>query len=134
MNLSNKIIFYYWLPCIVYAATIYYISGQTLQDPRWVPFLPFWKYDKVIHFTEFGILGLLLARALKVTFMTHTKSVFFVTLVIIAIYASIDEWHQSFVPNRVSSVGDVFADVFGAAVFSLFYFFLRERAFAKEKQ
>lgn len=37
-------------------------------------------------------------------------------LALCAAYAAFDEWHQTFIPNRVGSPGDVLVDVAGAAL------------------
>jgi VanZ family protein len=72
---------------------------------------------KTAHFTEYGILGLLLWR------LVHFEPIFagwavgreiVTALVLSALYASTDEFHQLFVPGRQSQVSDVILDTCGA--------------------
>jgi VanZ family protein len=70
---------------------------------------------KLGHWTEYFILATLLAAACKAHWPKQTRRSRFVATVIIAtLYAISDEWHQSFVPSRSASVGDVAIDACGA--------------------
>ena len=65
------------------------------------------------HFTEFAIVTLLANKVIawirKINdFKTITLSMIFAT-----IYAISDEWHQSFVPDRIGSFEDVLIDCLG---------------------
>ena len=66
--------------------------------------------DKFAHFAAFGLLATLVCRVGE-GWRAAVRA-----LVIVAIYAASDEWHQSFVPGRYSDVGDWIADTAGAAV------------------
>ena len=69
---------------------------------------------KLAHFTEYAILGLLAARAFRTSpNPSLNKRWFLISFVIIVLYALIDEYHQSFVPSRTSSIGDSFIDMTG---------------------
>ena len=70
---------------------------------------------KVAHWTEYFILGFLLMRALsansdKLIFKRHIV----LSVIVAAVYAVTDEWHQSFVPNRDAKMSDVALDAVGA--------------------
>ena len=71
---------------------------------------------KAGHFSEYAILALLLLRALESTLRpgTHGYKALGLALLIAAAYAATDEFHQSFVPGRTASVGDVLIDLTGA--------------------
>ena len=69
---------------------------------------------KVAHFSEYAVLGILAARA----FATSANDVvqrhwFQVALLLVAAYALLDEFHQSFVPSRSASIFDSAIDVAG---------------------
>lgn len=66
------------------------------------------------HFAEYAILALLAARALR----TSTRELlrtrwFWLSLLLVVVYALGDEFHQSFVPSRTASIFDSMIDTFG---------------------
>jgi VanZ family protein len=75
---------------------------------------------KSAHFVEYGILGILAARAFG-TVLRRPFPQFAFALVLTAIIASIDEYQQSFNPERTSSPFDVLIDVSGAIFALLIY-------------
>lgn len=91
---------------------------------------------KTGHFVGYFILSVLLFRAWRLTLrvksavrwtMRWAASAFFVT----ALVASLDEWHQSFIPTRTARVTDVLLDSFAALVAQLVIFRLCKRNRAK---
>lgn len=78
--------------------------------------------DKVAHFVIFGLLGWLLARAFykeKNTFLQ--QNYFWLVLVVVVIFALIDEIHQHYIPGRYSDIWDWIADLSGALVFLIIF-------------
>lgn len=69
--------------------------------------------DKLLHLCLYAVLGAALAyaRGGGAGAVSHG-----VMIAIGAAYGISDEWHQSFVPGRVPSVGDWLADVAGVAL------------------
>ena len=67
---------------------------------------------KCAHLTEYAILAALLFRALRM---------FGVALFVAAVYAALDEFHQSFVASRTASPWDVAVDCVGAVVGLIVY-------------
>ena len=69
---------------------------------------------KVAHLTEYALLGFLAARAFRGS-PRHTlqRRWFLVSLVLIIVYALIDEYHQSFEPSRTASIYDSLIDMVG---------------------
>lgn len=66
------------------------------------------------HVIEFAILFLWTAWAVKRVF--SNQNLVLVVAVMFAIgFAFLDEWHQSFVPGRTSTISDVLLDVKGIA-------------------
>ena len=72
---------------------------------------------KVAHFTEYAILGVLVARALFLNGAPHPA----LALVICAVYACLDEFHQFFVSGRSMELRDVCIDSSGALFGILVY-------------
>ncbi len=108
-----KRFFIYWLPVLLWATLIFYLSH--------IPYLRMvegpWDFllRKIAHMVEYAILARLLARALMHSFDTWTwKKVFVVTLTLCALYAVSDEYHQHFILGRVGSPRDVAIDTAGA--------------------
>ena len=76
------------------------------------------------HLTEYAILAALLYRA----FRQHRHRVFGAAFVVAAIYAALDEFHQSFVASRTGSPWDVTIDCFGALIGLAVYVRLTRRS------
>ncbi len=83
--------------------------------PAWAPDVAHAAIRKLAHVTEYAVLGLLVARALDRP--SRTRDVVLAgALAFCAVHASLDEWHQTFVPSRVGCVADALLDTFGAAL------------------
>ena len=103
----------YWVPVIIYALFIFYLSSISFTLKR----KPFPNYDKVLHFVIFGILCVLLSRALKVTVRDGLKTYVPVLAILLTIvYGIFDEYHQIYTPMRRADIEDVFADGLGAVI------------------
>jgi len=79
------------------------------------------------HFFGYGILGIVWLRA---WWMTLPRSRYlhnaFLALLGTTLVASLDEWHQSYLPNRTGSVSDVLLDCLGAiALLLAVYIYMR---------
>ena len=73
---------------------------------------------KLAHMTEYGVLALLVWRALRGPEHARgwsNKSAA-LALTICLLYAATDEFHQAFVPGRSASVRDILIDTTGAAL------------------
>ena len=69
---------------------------------------------KAGHFTEYAILALLAARALRTSSNQILRERWFwISLVFVIVYSLSDEFHQSFVPTRTASIYDSMIDAFG---------------------
>ena len=69
---------------------------------------------KLGHFTEYAILAWLAARALRTSSQPWArKRWFWLALAFVICYALFDEFRQSFVPSRTSSIYDSLIDIFG---------------------
>ena len=88
-----------------------------------IPYKDIWKYDKIIHFSEYFILGLLYINAL---YNQDLKIKKLYPLLFISIIPIVDESIQLYVPNRVASIYDAFFDYLGCYMgMSLYYLIYR---------
>lgn len=71
---------------------------------------------KAAHVTEYGILGALFFRALRGEQRGWIVRWSALAILMAAGVASLDEWHQAYVPSRTSSPFDVLLDAAGATV------------------
>jgi VanZ family protein len=67
-------------------------------------------FDKVVHFGMYGILAVLVMRALRPPY-SISQSV--AVLLALAAFGAADEWHQAFIPGRSESIWDWIADTLG---------------------
>ena len=122
----------YWLPVILWMSFIFWFSTETFSAEntsflveKILPFLipgisseeAAWIHTfirKAGHVTEYFILGLLAFRALRggSTASWNWRWSFF-SLIVVMLWAAIDEFHQSFVPTRSASPVDVGIDITG---------------------
>tara|TARA_X000001036_G_scaffold83735_1_gene75793 strand:- start:394 stop:708 length:315 start_codon:yes stop_codon:yes gene_type:complete len=73
----------------------------------------FSSIDKIFHFAEFFILGLLIQFTLYEREISSQKAVVFMTVIFGFSIACLDELHQSFIQGRVCSVEDLLFDFLG---------------------
>ena len=95
-----------WLPVFLWAGVIFFGSSlppTMATASHWSDF----TLKKMLHFAEYAILYLLLWRA--------TRGNWRVSLLLCALYAVSDEFHQSFTPGREPTVRDVLIDTGGAS-------------------
>jgi VanZ family protein len=72
-----------------------------------------WDVRKTAHVTEYGLLGILLYRAIGYGRAPFYSPQIWGTLLLGITYAASDEYHQSFFPSRGAAAADVFFDTFG---------------------
>ena len=114
-----------WVPVAAWAILIFMLSTSHFgaeQTGAWIEPMLRWLFPwagldairamhfairKLAHFTEYGILFLLLIRG---PMRGHAA----LALIACALYALLDEGHQSFVPDRTASFYDVALDCSGA--------------------
>ena len=144
----------YWMPLIIWMTLIFIGSTDVLSAEHTSRFLvPFLRWldpqiswaavnsiqiviRKVGHLTEYAILATLIWRALRSaeSWKRSTLILFTVSLVGSAVFAATDEFHQSFIPSRTSSVNDVFIDICGAAIALAICVALTSRNVLKQKR
>lgn len=89
--------------------------------------------DKLLHFLVFGILGLLVFRALSGGLKKGILTIIALAVTITVVYGAVDELHQSFVPGRLCEFGDFLFDALGCAFFVSVYAIASEFSTTREK-
>jgi VanZ family protein len=115
-----------WMAVIFFASTGTFSGGNTSRLLR--PFL-LWLFPEISeerlafyhflsrklgHFTEYAVLGFLAARAFAGSSrrLLHDHWVI-ASLILVVVYALLDEFHQSFVTSRTASIFDCLIDIGG---------------------
>ena len=117
----------YWASVAFYLTVIFIMSSIPGYE---LPKLDFAFSDKMVHFLEFGMLGIFLYNAFR-----HTSPVKKPVLWSIAagmIWGISDELHQLFVPGRMCSIWDFAADSAGIVTFVIISMMLND-SFIKNK-
>ena len=79
---------------------------------------------KVGHFTEYAVLAFLARRAFISSSRAFLQRYWFQSaLLLVVIYALLDEFHQSFVPSRTPSIYDSAIDIAGGLTILLIFKF-----------
>jgi VanZ family protein len=137
----------YWAPPIIWMATIFWFSTDAFSGDNTGSLL--WKVVSFIypgvtrelfdsihfyvrkagHFTEYAILALLLFRAFRSGAQERWRLRWARSSLLVAfLYASLDEFHQTFTRRRTGSVYDSLIDTSGAATALILSWFLSHRA------
>jgi VanZ family protein len=121
----------YWWPALVWAVVISGFSTGTFTSDNTshyiIPILRFLLphaapetldflhhiIRKCGHLTEYFILSMLILRGIRAGEKGLYLRWALITILIVACYAALDEYHQSFVPGRTAAVGDVLIDTTG---------------------
>jgi VanZ family protein len=106
----NSAFFLYNLPPFAYAAFVFYLSSLPSWKIKAVSSIP----DYLLHFTEYAVFAWLSLRFTRsITKGKVNRESKIIVVIILALFAISDEWHQSFVPGRFASVWDFIADFVG---------------------
>lgn len=141
-----------YLPLLIWLAFIFYASTGEMSasnTSRIVRPLVLWLFPdtseermqfihfcvrKTAHFTEYGLLALLAARAFISSSIKFLSSHWFLSsLLLVAVYALSDEYHQSFVSTRTGSIYDSMIDTAGGLT-ALIFFALWQRNKARKQK
>ena len=126
--------FKYWLPVMVWMTLIFGAStglGRPENTSRFVRPILIWLFPhisedtidqvhlvvrKTAHFVEYSILGVLIWRLIHFdpAWAACRSRELLTALLVAALYAASDEFHQSFVPGREAAMHDVLLDPCGA--------------------
>lgn len=104
----------YWLPVILWALLIFLLSSRALPEVTGTYWGDF-TFKKLSHLVFYGILAVLIYRALVFEGMSKLKAIYF-SVVFSMLYGISDEIHQSFVPGRQPHIRDIIFDTIGAGM------------------
>lgn len=100
-----------WLYPLALAATVVIASSRSQVAAPTISY-----FDKIAHFSVFGLLGSLIARCPGVRRFRYA-------IVIVSLFGISDEFRQSFTPGRSVEFADWMADTLGAATAVTLYAF-----------
>ena len=108
---------------LLWAGTLYYLSDQPGLD-----IAPLFDHqDKVMHVVAYALLGIFCMGALQKSTAGYRPVQLWAVTALTGVYGLLDEYHQSFIPGRFSSLGDVIADLAGGFLGALFIYLLARR-------
>lgn len=117
---------YKWLPALVWAGIIFYLSSiPGLSSGMSVFYDVFAR--KIAHAGVFSVLCLLIFWALRSGHGMSFKKALLLSFVLTVLYAFSDEAHQYFVPERQARLFDVGVDSLGAIFSGLLLLFFRKK-------
>jgi len=110
-------------------ALIFAVSSLK-QPPLPMPKFEWLTIDKLYHFIEYAILGILLAWAFVKAkpSVVPSRLIWLIAAVLSILYGASDEWHQTFVPGRYATFADWIADVLGstAGVLAVYLYYKKK--------
>lgn len=112
-NYLPKIV--HWLPPLLCAGVIFWFSSQSTLPGFQLSIFDFF-FKKIAHMVAFATLYFFTRRAIILSYphlSTQDWRVWFLPLLICLCYATTDEFHQAFIPNRTASFRDVVYDLIG---------------------
>ncbi len=114
--------YYIWICPFLWMMMIFVASSISFEEgPSLFPHM-----DKLVHFVEFGILGMLYFIAInKSSGITSKRLLFWIAVSLTGLYGLSDELHQFFVPTREFSLYDIIADLIGGSFFCGTYLFYK---------
>ena len=117
-----------WGPAVAWVGLVTVLSHQSR------PAVPLPLPDWVMHGAEFGVLALLLCRAVWHAGHRVTPATTALIIGVCALFGALDELHQGFVPGRDMSLKDGLADAAGAAVAGSADMLIRRRFGARDRR
>ena len=98
------------IPLLLYLGLIFFISSRPNLRP---PGVDIFLMDKMIHFMEYFILGVLLFVGIGRAIIQSKFGTFVFLFAVGSSVGALDEMFQSYIPGRNSSIYDFFADTIG---------------------
>ena len=120
---------YYWVPVIIWMGIIFYFSSRSSSPLDKVPQESIHTLGECLtHILEFGVLGVLVARAIKGRSLLSCGLSIGLTL----FYGFFDELHQLFVPLRSFQVIDLVMDAVGACLGVMIFSWVMQRRMVRK--
>jgi len=122
---------YYHLPVIIYGAAILMVSSiPHLKSPE----LRLLAADKVAHFLEYALFALLAYRSFShLGGKTRHNLAFSLSFALLAVFALLDEFLQSWTPGRNSDTMDYLFDLLGGTLVLLYLHWRQSRTATVQK-
>ena len=92
-----------------YISLVMYLSMMPGDELGW--FSKLWKYDKVVHFTEYLGVGFLMINMLMIQPLKKVHWQF--AIIFLLLFPLFDELLQHFTPRRIPDIYDGIADICG---------------------
>ena len=115
----------FWFPVIIYSGIIFCASSiPNVRTP-----LSEIEFDKILHLMEYAPFGFLVARAIINSRSSISgRALGMWVLVFSFLYATSDEFHQSFVPGRNVGSFDLIFDTIGGTLGGYIYLVIPKKA------
>jgi hypothetical protein len=106
----------FYVPIFLWMLLIFISSSIPSQA---FPDLGFWGWGKLVHIIYFGVLALLIRRAIdhQNKYSIFLKHDVLFSILFAVVYGATDEFHQLYTTGRHADVTDVFIDALGASLF-----------------
>ncbi|AHF91093.1 teicoplanin resistance protein VanZ [Opitutaceae bacterium TAV5] len=104
MSRSQNAPLWHWVYVVLLISTVIWASNHSRVAAPSIS-----NFDKLAHFSVFGLMGTLVLRQLG-------QRRWWLALLLVSLFGASDEIHQHFTPGRSSDIRDWIADTSGAAV------------------
>ena len=108
---------------VIYSIAIIYFSNQP-QAPNIVNI--FWGFDKILHLSAYllyYISSIFFINGINKSLIKSKLEIY--SILLSALFAISDEFHQYFIPGRSAEFGDILADIIGILLgFTICRFFI----------
>ena len=111
MNKKSRKKLLWWIPALIWAGGIFYLSSLTFNNVKPPPFE---ISDKAIHAGLFSVLAIFIYVGLIQTTRFNGWACAGIAFCFAVIYGGLDELHQYYVPGRIMDAKDWVADGVGA--------------------
>jgi VanZ family protein len=102
-----------WWPPVLWLGAIF---TATSIPSAYLPETEIRWGDKAVHFFMYGVLGLLITRAMHNPPRTTRLRVALAGFLLVSAFGALDEWHQQYIEGRASDFADWMADTAGGLV------------------
>lgn len=108
-----------WIAVLSWMGFIFWLSSKSKVIPVINPLASYF-ISSLGHIIVYAVLYLLVHRAIHCSVGFTNKKTIWLSLLIMFLYGISDEYHQSFVPGRESSIMDLGFDLLGGMIAARF--------------
>ena len=116
------------LACL-WVGVIFYLSHQPGTQEQ--PLFP--MQDKFLHFMAYAVLGFLGMGSVRATAHGYRPQQAWLISLLVGLYGVADEFHQYFIPGRMTDGFDVMADIAGGLLGVWLMYYLVRRASSRRQ-